>query len=169
MAAQLMILRIAPLLASTSCVTYTIAEDLYLRPFGNFRPDLRVEANRIIPEYKDRWFPPSLAVIFTVYPVAICTAIANVWVNGNMEVSGEPNDIRYLGSCFYIAGALFSALHFAFGPRDLSILKQINEKEKDNGKAMADWVHMNLVRGLMAELPSWLCFFVGFIAATTGL
>ncbi|KAI0530235.1 hypothetical protein GGR58DRAFT_524887 [Xylaria digitata] len=168
MAAGLMILRIAPLLASTACVTYTGAEDLYLRPFGNFRPDLRAEANRIIPEYKDRWFPPSLAVILTFYPLAICTAIANVLVKGNLEVLGGPGVDQQFANCFYLAGALFSALHFAFGPRDLAILKRMNEKEKDNGKAMADWVRMNLVRGMIAEFPSWLCFFAGFIAATMG-
>ncbi|KAI1733998.1 hypothetical protein F4680DRAFT_439709 [Xylaria scruposa] len=167
MAIGLMILRIAPLLASTACVTYTGAEDLYLRPFGNFRPDLRAEANRIIPEYKDRWFPPSLAVILTFYPLAICTGITNTLVKGNLNIPGKGVDQQF-ASYFYLAGALFSAVHFAFGPRDLAILKRMNEKEKDNGKAMADWVRMNLVRGVVAEFPSWLCFFVGFIAATTG-
>ncbi|KAI1176463.1 hypothetical protein F4777DRAFT_268565 [Nemania sp. FL0916] len=168
MAAGLMILRIAPLLASTACVTYTGAEDIYLRPFGNFRSDLRREANLIVPAYKDRWFPPSLAVIFTLYPLAIGTAIANVLTEGNLEVPGDLGVGQQLTSYFYLAGALFSTLHFAFGPRDLAIVKRMNEKEKDNSKAMADWVRMNLVRGAIAEVPSWLCSFAGFIAATTG-
>ncbi|KAI0867243.1 hypothetical protein GGS24DRAFT_486249 [Hypoxylon argillaceum] len=168
MAAGLMILRIAPLLASTVCVTYTVAEDIYLRPFGNFRSDLRAEANRIIPGYKDRWFPPSLAVILIFYPLAICTAVTNVLVKGNLEVPGQPGGGQQFASYCYLAGAMFNALHFAFGPRDLAILKRLSEKEKDNSKGMADWVRMNLVRGAIAEVPSWLCFFVGFIAATTG-
>ncbi|KAI1420995.1 hypothetical protein F5Y12DRAFT_770330 [Xylaria sp. FL1777] len=168
MAAGLMILRIAPLLASTACVTYTGAEDLYLRPFGDFRSDLRAEADLVIPAYKDRWFPPSLAVIFILYPLAIGTAVTNVFVDGNLEIPRELGADQGFASYFYLAGALFSALHFAFGPRDLAIIKRMNEKEKDNGKAMADWVRMNLVRGVMAEVPSWLCFFAAFITATTG-
>ena len=87
MAAGLMILRIASLLASTACVTYTGAEDLYLRPFGNFRSDLRAEANLVVPAYKDRWFPPSLTVIFTLCPLAIGTATTNVFVDGNLEIA----------------------------------------------------------------------------------
>ncbi|KAI3337160.1 hypothetical protein HD806DRAFT_475864 [Xylariaceae sp. AK1471] len=168
MAAGLMILRIAPLLASTACVTYTGAEDLYLRPFGNFRSDLRAEANLIVPVYKDRWFPPSMAVIFTLYPLAIGIAITNVLTEGNLEVPGTLGVGHQFATNFYLAGALFSTLHFAFGPRDLAIVKRMNEKEKDNGKAMADWVRMNLVRGVLTEVPSWLCFLAGFIAATTG-
>ncbi|KAI0968691.1 hypothetical protein F4678DRAFT_464306 [Xylaria arbuscula] len=167
MAAGLMILRITRLLASTACVTYTLAEDIYLRPWGNFRPDLRTEANRIIPEYKNRWFPPSLAVIFIFYLLAVFTGIANVLAKGSLDVSGKPDGHQQLANYFYIAGVLFNALHFAFGPRYLAILKRISEKEKDNGKAMAEWVRMSLVRGVFAEFPSWICFFVGFIAATT--
>ncbi|KAI0009065.1 hypothetical protein F4779DRAFT_618043 [Xylariaceae sp. FL0662B] len=158
MATNLILLRAAPLLASTSYVTFTVSEDIYTRPLGSFRPDLRPEANRLIPAYKDRWFPPGLAVIFTLYPLAISTAVANLSAPGGHQTA------RYL----YAAGAVFSALHFAFGPRDLAILRRLGEKDRDedNGAAMAQWVRMNCLRGLLADFPSWVCYLAGdFIAA----
>lgn len=96
-----------------------------------------------------------------MYPLAIFTAIANVLVLEYTDTDA------HLARSFYIAGAVFNALHFAFGTRDLAILKRIHEKEKDNGAAMADWVRMNLLRGVIAEFPSWLCFLVEFVAGTT--
>ncbi|KAI1387019.1 uncharacterized protein F4822DRAFT_411896 [Hypoxylon trugodes] len=166
MHACLILLRAAPFLASTSYVTYTVAEDLYLRPFGNFRPDLREQANQIIPAYRDRWFPPSLAVIFTLYPLGIGTAITNLVIRkGSLDLTGASGSNQRVAAGLYIAGAVFSALHFAFGPRDLAIVKRIDEKDKDNAKGMADWVSMNRIRGLVADFPSWLCYFAGFMYA----
>lgn len=166
--AGLMLLRVAPLLTSTSHLTYTISEDLYLRPFGSLRPDLRSEANRLIPAYRDRWFPRSLVVIFTLYPLGIAAAVANLVVEGSrLDISGTSGTNHRIAGYLYAAGAFFAALHFAFGPRDLSILKRISEKDKDNEAAMADWVRMNLVRGLIADLPSWVCYFAGFMLAVS--
>ncbi|KAK7752936.1 hypothetical protein SLS62_005095 [Diatrype stigma] len=160
------LLRVAPLLASTSYVTYTVAEDLYLRPWGNLRSDLRAEANRLIPAYKDRWFPPSVAMVLTLYPLGIATAIANLVVEGSrLDISGASGANQRLAGCLYAAGAVLGALHFAFGPRDISIVKRISEKDKDNEASMVDWVRMNLVRGLVADFPSWMCYFAGFMVA----
>ncbi|KAI1407190.1 hypothetical protein F5Y13DRAFT_175416 [Hypoxylon sp. FL1857] len=65
----------------------------------------------------------------------------------------------------YAAAAIFSALHFAFGPRDMAIVKRISEKDKDNQMATADWVRMNFVRAVVADFPSWVCYFLGFMFA----
>ncbi|KAI2465481.1 hypothetical protein F4781DRAFT_22884 [Annulohypoxylon bovei var. microspora] len=166
MPAGLILLRVAPLLASSSYITFTVSEDIYLRPFGAFRPDLRLQANRIIPAYKDRWFPPSLAVIFIMYPLGIGTAVANlVSRHGSLDISGASGSSQRIAGYFYAAGAIFGALHFAFGPHDLKILKRISEKDKNNEMAVADWVRMSLVRGLVADFPSWLCYFLGFMFA----
>ncbi|KAI1078626.1 hypothetical protein F5B20DRAFT_546756 [Whalleya microplaca] len=165
----LLLLRAAPLLASTSYVTFTVAEDIYLRPWGSFRPDLRAPANAVIPAFMDRWQPPGLAMIFVLYPAGIATAIANL-VSKQHGIPALGCRSRVAGY-LYAAGAVFGALHFAFGPWDLAILARIGEgeeeREGDNGGAMADWSRMNVVRGLCADFPSWVCYFAGFMLAMT--
>lgn len=166
MSISLTLLRVTPLLASTSYVMNTVAEDMFLRPWGNLRSDLRVEANRLIPAYKDRWHPPSLATVLALYPLGIATAVANLTVEGSrLDISGASGANQRLAGYLYAAGAVFGALHFAFGPRDIIILKRISEKDKDNETSMGDWVRMNLVRGLVADFPSWVCYFAGFMVA----
>ncbi|KAI0880037.1 uncharacterized protein GGS22DRAFT_100281 [Annulohypoxylon maeteangense] len=163
----LALLRAAPLLSSTSYITFTLSEDIYLRPFGNFRSDLRPEANRLIPAYKARWFPPALAMIFVLYPLSIGTSIANLLLRGSrkLDLSGGLGYNRRTSGYLYIAGAMFSALHFAFGPNDLAILKRIGDEDKDNEAAMADLAVMNRIRGLVADFPSWICYFAAFFYA----
>ncbi|KAI1461937.1 hypothetical protein F4805DRAFT_188413 [Annulohypoxylon moriforme] len=162
----LTLLRVAPLLASTSYITFTVSEDIYLRPLGSLRPDLRQETNRVIPAHRDRWEPPGLAMIFTLYPLGIGTAIANlVSKHGSLDISGASGSNQRIAGYLYAAGAVFGALHFAFGPSDLAILKRISEKDKNNEKTMAEWVRMNLIRGFCAEFPSWVCYFLGFMYA----
>lgn len=107
-------------------------------------------------------------MIFTLYPLGIAAAVANLVVEGSrLDISGTSGTNHRIAGYLYAAGAFFAALHFAFGPRDLSILKRISEKDKDNEAAMADWVRMNLVRGLIADLPSWVCYFAGFMLAVS--
>jgi hypothetical protein len=69
---------------------------------------------------------------------------------------------------------MFNALHFAFGPHDLQIMKAMTneaivdaDKGKDNCTAMADWLSLNLIRGLVAELPGMLCAFSAFMVVMT--
>jgi hypothetical protein len=118
--------------------------------------------------YRDSWFPGSLAIILTLYPLSIAAAIANV--THRQEGLGLE---AVAGRC-YAAGAAFAALHFAFGLRDLAILARIGgedggmrkDKDSERSVAMADWVSMNRVRGLVADLPACVCYLIGFILAT---
>lgn len=41
------------------------------------------------------------------------------------------------------------------------------DKSKDNTAAMEAWVRVNAVRGILADLPGWVCYFIAFVTATS--
>ncbi|KAI1087827.1 hypothetical protein F5B19DRAFT_46669 [Rostrohypoxylon terebratum] len=106
-------------------------------------------------------------MILALYPLSIGTSMNNLLMGQgrSLDISGASGSNQRIAGYLYAAGAVFNALHFAFGPHDMAILKRINEKDKDNQATMADWVRMNRTRGLVADIPSWICYFVGFLFA----
>ncbi|KAI1077063.1 hypothetical protein F5B20DRAFT_553105 [Whalleya microplaca] len=162
MSSGTILLRAAPLLASTAYLTGTTCEEVYFRPFGSPRSSLRPQANRLVAAHFNAMYKPAVSITLTLYPLAIGTAVGNLVVGG----------ISRLGSGFYAAGLCFSLMHFAFAPRDMALMSTITDhqavnrdKGKDNCTAIADWVRLNVTRGLIADLPGWICYFVGFMVS----
>lgn len=167
----LVLLRVAPLLAATSSVTFTWCEDFFIRPLITNDTELRSHANRILPRH-GRWLWSGLAIVFTTYPLSIATAAANLaHKNGSVDIHGVELRQRIAGG-FYLAGLIFSVLHFPWGHRAMHLLRTIRQdtnvegdKAKDNTAIMATWLKLNALRGLSAEIPSWICYFVAFMVA----
>ncbi|KAK0618508.1 hypothetical protein B0T17DRAFT_538108 [Bombardia bombarda] len=180
--AGLALLRVVPLLSATSSVTFTLSEDTFIRPLTHTAPspasvELRRHANRILPSH-GRWTRRGLAVIFITYPLSIATAIANLARrHDNAQVDFSPNapyNAR-AAAAFYLAGLVFSVIHFPFGPRAMSLLKRIRkdtggveadvDPAQDNTASMASWLRINAIRGVVADVPSWVCYFAAFLFA----
>ncbi|KAK6824314.1 hypothetical protein RU639_005073 [Aspergillus parasiticus] len=74
--AALVFLRVLPLLTTSSYLTFTIAEDLYFKPY--LEPSVVGAADHLLPSYITVWYNRGMALIFTIYPLTWCTAIANL-------------------------------------------------------------------------------------------
>ena len=174
--AGLALLRVAPLLSATSSVTFTLSEDTFIRPLVHTSPstssaELRRHVNRMLPSHS-RWTRRGLAVIFITYPLSIATAAVNLarHDNGKVDLSRNASYNARVAAGFYLAGLIFSVLHFPFGPRAMGYLKRVGEDsgsdddpEKDNTANVVSWLRINAIRGVVADVPSWVCYFAGFL------
>ncbi|KAH9904828.1 hypothetical protein F4778DRAFT_47872 [Xylariomycetidae sp. FL2044] len=163
-ASLILLLRAAPLLFSTSYVTFKYCEDTFLRPFGTSSPaSLGVRANRLLPAYHRWWFPQALPAVVVTFSLASVTAVLNITGEGRAVDTSTPDGRVAAG--FYVAGAVFSALHFAWGPYDLRILDRLDEGSRDNGAAMDEWWRMNRWRAVTTDIPGFISLFVAFMYA----
>lgn len=94
---------------------------------------------------------------------------------------GDTQGYAYAGSSslrlaagLYLASIFFNAMHFAFGLCDMALIEIVTGEAKvnaDYGKdkctAMADWVNLNVVRGLVDDLPGALSSLLAFVVAST--
>ncbi|KAK4217475.1 hypothetical protein QBC37DRAFT_414589 [Rhypophila decipiens] len=176
--AGLALLRVAPLLSATSSVTFTLCEDTFIRPLVHTSPsassaELRRHVNRMLPSH-GRWTRRGLFVIFITYPLSIATAAVNLarHDNGQVDFSGDASYNARVAAGFYLAGLVFSVIHFPFGPRAMGFLKRVREDSgsdddpaQDNTASMSSWLRINAIRGVVADVPSWVCYFAAFLFA----
>ncbi|KAI0010867.1 hypothetical protein F4779DRAFT_575760 [Xylariaceae sp. FL0662B] len=173
MSSGLPLLRAVPFLASTSALTFTVSEDLFMRAL-KVDPQLRPHANRILPAHVRAWLPGALAVVFGTHPLAIAAASANLCIRDfHVDLTGARYNQR-LAAGFYLAGLAFSVTHFLFGVRALKLLFSMrndtnvhNDLAKDNSTALKAWVHLNAICGVISDLPAWVCYFVAFVAGSS--
>ena len=175
--ASLALLRVSPLLCATSYVTFTFSEDTFIRPLIHTAPsttdtELRRHSNRILPSF-NRFTRRGLPFIFISYPLSIATAAANLRQLGPSIILSGNGELRCrTAAMFYLAGLVFSALHFSFGPAAMACLKRVSQDKRIHGDFNADntanlvsWLRINTVRGAVADLPSWLCYIIAFMLA----
>ncbi|KAI0202906.1 hypothetical protein F4808DRAFT_458613 [Astrocystis sublimbata] len=174
--ASLSLLRVAPLLSATSYVTFTFCEDTFIRPLAHTKPadkDLRIHANRIFPGLIGRFTARGLPFIFLSYPISIATAAANLAraePGVTFDTNGSPQ--ARAAAALYLAGLIFSVLHFPFGPTAMSYLDPVaaaktedDDPQTDNTSKIVTWLKLNTIRGLAADLPSWISYFAAFLLA----
>ena len=173
------LLRVAPLLSATSYITFTFCEDTFIRPLLHTAPssastELRQHANRIQPAFINSFTPRGLPFIFLTYPLSIATAAANLKQHDSPGVSfaGDAAPGARAAAAFYLAGLVFSVLHMPFGPTAMKWLKRVGEDKGIEGDAGADntaglvsWLRVNATRGILADFPSWVCYFAAFMCA----
>lgn len=174
--AGLALLRVAPLLSATSYITFTFSEDTFIRPLVHTAPsaavtELRRHANRILPA-QSTFVRRGLPFIFLSYPLSIATAAANLarQDNGSLSFAGDAAPRARAAAAFYTAGLVLSVLHFPFGPSAMACLKRVGEDKgvdgdpkADNTAAIVKWLKINAIRGLVADFPSWVCYFIAFL------
>lgn len=140
-------------------MTFVLCEDFFIRPLTPApKTDLRQFANRVLPTH-GRWLWPGLGIVATTWGLSIATAVSNLV---QQPIAGAAN--------WYRAGLVFSILHFAWGYRAMWLLGTIRndgnddeDERKDNVAHMKAWLQVNAWRGGLADLPSWLCYFVAFM------
>lgn len=161
MAASSTLLRVAPFLATTSSVTFTVCSDLFLRPLipEPGKPSLRSHVNRTLPMH-GRFIWRAVPVLASIYAVNIGTAVVNLTRSSDTAKT------------FYAAGLSFTLLHFLWGRRAMHLLWTIrndinieDDEGKDNVAAIVAWVHLNVTRAICSDLPGWVCYFLAFMTA----
>jgi hypothetical protein len=134
--------------------------------------EARRYVNNILPSH-GRWTQRGLAFICITYPTSTATAAANLARPDKYAYisRGASYNARVAGG-LYLAGLLFSVLHFVFGPSAMACLKRVadnkgveGDERADNTASMISWSRTNLIRGLVADIPSWACYLVAFMYA----
>jgi hypothetical protein len=178
--AGLALLRIAPFISATSSVTFTFAEDVFVRPLVHTAPstreiELRGHANRILPAFVHGFFKRGIVLILVSYPLSFATAIANLSrsENGAVSFASDAPPLARAAAGFYLAGLFFSVMHFPFAfwampPLDMAKADggKDDDPKKDNTAAIGTWLTVNAWRGALADFPSWICYFVAFMCAS---
>lgn len=153
--AALVFLRVLPVITTSSYHTFTIAEDLYFKPY--LEPSVVVAADFLLPAYITSWYNRGMVLIFTIYPLTWCTAIANLPA-ANLLHTSIPAFVLYL------LGLLFSIAHMLWGPHAMNLLNAIKKKDSSGStEIVRRWCRMNLIRGVVVDMPAWGCFLAGFL------
>ncbi|KAI6084432.1 hypothetical protein F4821DRAFT_261952 [Hypoxylon rubiginosum] len=126
----MILLRLLPVMTTTSTLTLTFCEDLFLRPHTQLSGTARDHANGVLPPYIARWFPPGFAYILVFYPATWALAIANLAVR---TASFDPYYYSQRSAdatsraawSLYAAGLVFSLAHFAWGPKAKGLLDAV--------------------------------------------
>ena len=159
--AALLLLRLAPVLTTTAYLTFTCAEDLYFKPY--LSPPLHKVSNDLLPLYINIWYTRGMILIFTLYGLTWATAIANLPVADLLHASGP---------CFalYLLGLVFSIGHMVWGPKAMALLNAIKMRERNDGSVelVREWCRMNIIRGIVVDVPAWGCFLAAFLVWGSG-
>ncbi|PGG99266.1 hypothetical protein AJ79_08603 [Helicocarpus griseus UAMH5409] len=133
------LLRLAPLVTTTSSLTLCAAQSLYLGPF--LHPSVG-----------------GISLLMPLYGLTIGTSVANLFFS-------EPQALKAAGAReLYMGGLVFSVLHFAFVPFVMYPVRDIIE-DRSKGKSTGDlkkWLGVHFIRSLVVDLPGWACFLGGF-------
>lgn len=152
--AALVFLRVLPLLNTTSYLTFTIAEDFYFKPY--LEPSAVGVADHLLPSYISVC-NRVMVLIFTIYPLTWCTAIANLPVAHLWKTS-------VAAFVLYLLGLLFSIAHILWGPHAMNFLNSIKKQDSSGStEIVRRWCRMNLIRGGLVDVPAWGCFLAGFL------
>ncbi|KAK6850734.1 hypothetical protein PG987_000368 [Apiospora arundinis] len=150
------LLRVTPLVTSTAAVMYSVDQYMFLNNF--LAPELRERSNAIVPSYFKVFFRRGIWIIMTAYPLSIATGIANFYRGGG-KLGGSSNNGA---GRWYAAGAALALTHYAFVPTVMYKVQALFEgEEKGNGNGNKDlkrWLDVHLVRSILVDVPSWLCF-----------
>lgn len=167
MSKTLALLRLSPVLLTTSSLTFSLTQYIFLKPYLDLPPQTvtRPQVNKVLQPYMRRQFPSGLATILVLYPLTWVTAIANLTV-GRRALTGPARG-------FYLAGLVFSVGHMLWAPRAKGLMEEIGgvrgdgegdgEGEGDSVELLGQWLRLHVVRSLVADFPGWVCFTAGFL------
>lgn len=156
------LLRVTPLVTSTAAVMFSADQYLFLDAL--LAPPHRERANELVPSYYRTFFGRGIWIIMTAYPLSIATGVANAYrssgggssVAAQLSSGGGNNG----AARWYAAGAALALAHFAFVP---SIMYKVQALYEGEGKGEGNqnlkrWLDVHLVRSLLVDVPSWICF-----------
>lgn len=159
----LKLLRVAPLLTTTSTLVYAWDEHWYLSGFLHSEHQHREETKKILPGYFRRFFEQGVFIIAGLNTLTISTAITNL-------LTDRPVLNHLRSSRWYWAGLGFTICHFLFVPLIAYPIRDIMEdRSKGNStKDLRRWIDIHRIRVLMADLPAWISF-LGAVLSTISL
>ncbi|KAI0910918.1 hypothetical protein F4824DRAFT_516598 [Ustulina deusta] len=166
---SLALLRVAPLLSATSYATFTFSGDTFIRPSAHTAPST---ANRILPGLH-AFTRSGLPFIFLSYPVSIAAATANLMqLDSCMNFDGDGALRTGAAAFFYLAGLIFTMVHFPFWPIAMAYLDCVGtdkglegDPRADNTASMVSWFNIHTNHGLVTGLLSWGCYLAAFMCA----
>ncbi|KAL1956756.1 hypothetical protein VTO42DRAFT_6809 [Malbranchea cinnamomea] len=164
----LKLLRLTPLLTSTTSLTYAGNEHLYLSNF--LAPQHKEKSDAILPSYFRRLFNVGVWIVIGVNAVTIGSALVNVATLSPSPSSGGMLSRIFPGKMpsarwFYGAGALFQVLHFAYVPLVAYPVRDIVEgRSNESTREMKKWLDVHRIRVLTTDLPGWLSFLAAVLA-----
>jgi hypothetical protein len=143
----LKLLRVSPLLLSTSTLTYAWCENFFYGAF--LATSHRRESNAVLPGYLNYVVPRSVPGVVFHYALTAILAGANVYAGREQ-----------LSRVFYGLGAAFTLTHFAFVPAVIGPLQRIMA-DSGPGKSteeMEEWLWWHRIRLAVADVPAWLSY-----------
>jgi hypothetical protein len=119
--------------------------------FGTWvQKPIRPLANSVLPAWWTRGGLRWQWILIIFYPVNYVLGVVNLLVPGDQPGS----------TAWYAWGLFFSCAHMFFAPMAFRRIAAI-EKNVPKGNvvlSMEAWLRMNWVRGLITDLPAWVCF-----------
>lgn len=147
----LKLLRVAPLLTSTSTLVFAWDENWYLSLLvGSKHQD---EVNKMLPSYFTRFFETGIFILAGLNTLTVSTTIGNL-------MNDRPVLNHLKSSRWYWAGLAFTLFHFAFVPTIAYPIRDIMEdRSKGNStKDLQKWLDIHRIRTLVADLPAFVSF-----------
>ncbi|KAH6672328.1 hypothetical protein B0J14DRAFT_593423 [Halenospora varia] len=170
----LSILRLTPLLLSTSSLKFSHTSHHFLTTF--LHPTLLPHTPVILPPFFTHWSEDNRKAIVYRYSLTYLCAVLNLLVRGeDMWGKGGNGSGKW-----YLGGLVFSVAHgVGFGKRALGLLERIKGREKkEDGKgdgdgegkgegevveSLREWARMNFQRMCWTDTPAWFCFTVAAV------
>ncbi|EKV19721.1 hypothetical protein PDIG_01680 [Penicillium digitatum PHI26] len=153
----LKLLRVAPLLTTTSALLYAWDEHWYLSGF--LRSEHKAETETVLPSYFRRFFEQGIFIVAGLNTLTVSTSVANL-------LTDRPVLDRLRSSQWYWAGLGFTACHFLFVPLIAYPIRDIIEN-RSQGKSTKDlqrWIDIHRIRVFVADLPAWMSFLVAVLS-----
>jgi len=141
-----------PLISSSLTVFYAILEPTVLYPFLRAAEEDGPATNKVVRLWWANFLPAGLTTIFSVTVPSV--------VGGIYALRYFARDSLRWKLC--LAGATFSAGHFAYGYAISQVIKNIMDEEVEKkGKTVAyvrQWLKVHVWRTLTVDVPALVCF-----------
>ncbi|KAK4445193.1 integral membrane protein [Podospora aff. communis PSN243] len=167
------VLRLAPLLLTTSSLNFSYNQYLFLDPFLHLPPSHQSTTNQTLRRYVHRQFPSGLVAILALYPLTWATAIINLTSGSRLLPHIAPLDV--IPRRWYTAGLLFNAGHMLWAPKAKGLMQEIGglgeyadrprigeKDERDEVGLLKEWLGLHVWRSVLADFPGWVVSGWGF-------
>lgn len=143
---------VIPFVSQALTVFYALVEPTVFIPFLHAAHTDRAATQRVLRLWFNSFKSFGLITIFSVTLPAI--------ISGFYAARQLPLDT--LQWKLYAAGATFSSAHFLFGGKIMTLINNLcneqSEKKGETLETLRQWLHVHLIRTLVADVPALLCF-----------
>lgn len=153
----LKLLRLAPLVTTTSSLMYAWDEHWFLSGFP--RPEYKHHSEAMLPRYFRRFFEQGIWIVASLNTLTLSSSVANLLID-------RPALDRLGSSRWYWAGLGFTVCHFLFVPLIAYPIRDIME-DRSKGHSTKDlkrWIDIHRIRVLVADLPGWMSFLMAVLS-----